>query len=106
MFTKWMVFFLALCSVVSASWQEEVQQIDKQVEGLQDIQDKYRSRAKKNANDAMRWQFQSENYLDARRAWDRAAADKQKIQEIQDQIDDLNQKKQQILEKHGQKQSS
>jgi len=106
MIKKLMVLFLFFTIVVQASWQEDVQKIDQQIAGLEDIQEKYRSRAKKNANDAMRWQFQSENYLDARRAWDRVATDKQKVKEIQDQIDDLRQRKQQILEKHGQKYTS
>ncbi|NGX27356.1 MAG: hypothetical protein K940chlam6_01290 [Chlamydiae bacterium] len=95
------LFFLAV-----ASWQDDVKQIDQQIEDLKDLQGKLRSSAQRNTNNAMRWQFQSENYLDARRAWDRVAADKQKIQELQDQIDDLNAKKQNILQEHGGKKSS
>ena len=102
MFIKFgILFFLTI-----ASWQDDVKQIDKQVEDLGDLQDKLRSNAQRNTNNAMRWQFQSENYLDARRAWDQVAADKQKIQELQDQIDDLNAKKQKILREHGDKKSS
>ena len=88
--------------LVPITWQDEVKEIDKQIEQLETIQDKYRSSAQRNANNAIRWQFQSQNYLDARRAWDKAASDKQKVQELQDQVDDLRAKKQQILEKHGQ----
>ena len=44
----------------------------------------------------MRWQFQNENYLNARRAWDKVAHDKQKIKEIQIQIDDLQQRKEEL----------
>lgn len=94
------IFFLMLCA--SLPWQEEVKQIDQQIEQLQDLQDKLRSSAQRNVNNAMRWQFQRENYLDARRAWDQAAAEKQKIQELQDHIDDLQKRKHKILKDHGQ----
>lgn len=86
--------------------QEEIKQIDAQIEQLEDLQDKLRSSAQRNINNAMRWQFQNENYLDARRAWDRAASDKQKIQELQDQIDDLKARKQKIMQENGSKKSS
>lgn len=98
MFMKSALFFLSLVAAVSP--QDEVRQIDKQIEQLKDLQDKLRSNAVRNTNNAMRWQFQRENYLDARRAWDRVAADKQKIRELQDQIDDLEERKQKILQKH------
>ena len=88
--------------IASATWQEEVAGIDKQVGQLQDLQDRYKSSANRNVNSAMRWQFQNENYLDARRAWDQAAQEKQKIREIQDQIDDLRRRRDQILKEHGQ----
>ncbi len=76
--------------------EQEVQAIDKQIEELQDLQDKYISSAKRKAGNAMRWQFQSENYLDARRAWDQAARDKQIAEEIQIQIDDLETRKKEL----------
>jgi len=79
--------------------------MDQQIAELQDLQDKYRSSAQRNTNNAMRWQFQNQNYLDARRAWDKVAQDKQKIQEIQDQIDDLENRKKQLLKEHGKEQS-
>jgi len=89
-------FFLTLFT--SLSPQEEIAQIDKQIESLQDLQDSLRSSAQRNANNAMRWQFQKENYMDARRAWDQVASDKQKIQELQDQIDDLEVRKRKLQE--------
>lgn len=93
------IFLLTLLAPIS--WQEEVKEIDVQVEQLKDLQDKYKSSVERNINNAMRWQFQNQNYLDARRAWDKAAADKQKIQELQDQIDDLEARKQKIHQKHA-----
>ena len=98
---------LILFSLMAAvDWQDELRQIDQQIEQLQDLQDKYRSSAKRNADNAMRWQFQSENYLDARRAWEKSAQDKQKVKEIQDQMDDLQKRKQKILKEHEPKKSS
>ncbi len=93
-------------SLVKTGSQEEVKQIDAQIEQLEDLQDKLRASAQRNINNAMRWQFQNENYLDARRAWDRAATDKQKIQEVQDQIDDLKARKQKLIQDNGSKKSS
>jgi len=84
-----------------SSSQDEMAKIDAQIEELKDLQDKYRSSMKRHADNALRWQFQNENYLDARRAWDQAAQDKQKIQEIQDQIDDLENRKKKLAEEHG-----
>lgn len=101
MLTSIGIFFLTL--MAAAAWQDEVKQIDQQIQQLQDLQNKLRSNAQRNANNAMRWQFQRENYLDARRAWDHVAADKQKIKEIQDQIDDLETRRQNILKEHGEK---
>lgn len=100
MLTKLSIFFLLILAQGQVSWQEEVKQIDQQIENLGDLQDRYRSSATRHTNNAMRWQFQNENYLDARRAWDQVAQDKQKIREIQDQIDDLNARKQQLLQEH------
>lgn len=88
--------------IASPNWQIEVAGIDKQISQLQTLQDRYKSSAERNVNNAMRWQFQNENYLDARRAWDQAAQEKQKIREIQDQIDDLRRRRDQILKEHGQ----
>ncbi len=99
MFIKFGWIFLSLLS--SVNWQDEVKQIDQQIEDLKDLQDRYYSSARRGTNNAMRWQFQSENYLDARRTWEKVAQDKQKIKEIQDQIDDLKNRKQEILKEHG-----
>lgn len=98
MFTRCALFFLTL--LASQSWQDEVAKYDREIGHLQDLQDRHRSSAERSVNNAMRWQFQNENYLDARRAWDKAAQDKQKIQEIQDQIDDLKNKRDELLKKH------
>jgi hypothetical protein len=96
------MFFLA----ANMNWQDEVSEINHQIEQMEDLQRKLRSRVERNVNNAMRWQFQNENYLDARRAWDKAAVDKQKILEIQDQIHDLNKRKSTLLKEHDANPSS
>lgn len=99
MLLKFGVVILSL--IAGTQWQDELNQINSHITQLEELQDKLRSRAQKNANNAMRWQFQSENYRDARRAWESAAQDKQKIEEIQTQLDILQQRKQRILKEHG-----
>ena len=83
------------------AWKQEVQQIDEQIQELKDVQDRLRLSAEKKANDAMRWQFQNENYMDARRAWDQLALQKKQIEELQSQIDLLEARKEEILRKHA-----
>lgn len=80
-----------------------MRQIDAQIAELNDLQERYRFGIEKNINNAMRWQFQNENYMDARRAWDKIAQDKKKIKEIQEQIDDLEDRKAKILEEDEKK---
>lgn len=103
MLGKLTCFFLTL--LASGNWQDEVKQIDQQIDTLKEWQDKYAASARHHSNNAMRWQFQNQNYTDARRAWEKAAQDKQKIKEIQDQIDDLEKRKQMIVQEHGKEKS-
>lgn len=98
MLKNWGLFLLTM--IAAATWQEEVQQIDMQIQQLEEVQDRLKASAQRNVNNAMRWQFQNENYLDARRAWDRAAQEKQKIRELQDQIDDLKKRKEKLIREH------
>lgn len=88
--------------IASPDWKQEVAEIDQEIAQLQDVQEQLRSKARRNVNNAMRWQFQNENYLDARRAWDQAAQQKQKIQELEDEIQGLKARRETILKEHGQ----
>ena len=112
MYLKYGMIALALCGTLAAeedkqvpevSWEEQVDKIDQQISTFRELQEKVRKNAKRNANDALRWQSQKENFTDARRAWDRAAKEKQKIQEIDDQIQNLESRKENILKEHCQK---
>lgn len=98
MFMKLGLIFLL---TATGEKDQEIARIDRQIEELKDLQERYRYSAEKNTNNAMRWQFQSENYLNARRAWDKVAQDKQKISEIQLQIDDLKMRQAKLLEENG-----
>lgn len=100
MFTKLGLIFLTL--IADGAWQDELQKIDSQVSQLEELQERLRKDAQKNSNNAMRWQFQGENHRDARKAWDRAAQEKQKIEEIQGHLDTLKERKRKILQEHGQ----
>ncbi|NGX39267.1 MAG: hypothetical protein KR126chlam1_00590 [Chlamydiae bacterium] len=93
--------FLMTLLAAGIPWQEEVTQIEREILVLRDLQEKYQASASRSSNNAMRWQFQRENYLDARRAWDKVAHDKQKIRELQDEIDDLEKHKAKLLQEHG-----
>lgn len=96
------LFFLA-SNIENVPWQDQITQMNVQIAELKETQDRYRSSVEKNINNAMRWQFQNENYADARRAWEKVAAEKQKVKEIQEQIDDLEIRKAEILREHGQR---
>jgi ABC-type phosphate transport system auxiliary subunit len=104
---RWMLLFLLFGSMClfaeegqALTWQEQVTKIDEQIQELQDLHDKLNSSNQRNINNAMRWQFENENYLDARRAWDQVARNKQAMQEIQDQVNDLQTERQRIVKEH------
>ncbi len=100
MLTKLGLIFLTL--IADGAWQDELQKIDSQMYQLEQMQERLRKDAQKNSNNAMRWQFQSENHRDARKAWDRAAQEKQKIEEIQGHLDTLKERRTKIMQEHGQ----
>ena len=70
-----------LVALAISSPQHNIDQLDKQIEALENQKERYQMQVEQNINNAMRWQFQNESYLEARRAWQQAAATKQKIQE-------------------------
>ncbi len=96
---NWILATLLLTT--SYTWQDQVKEIDQVIQELEGQKESYRRKAQKNTNNAMRWQFQRNNYMDARRAWDKVVESKQKMVEIQDQIDDLKARKKVIIKKHG-----
>lgn len=97
---KFALVFLSM--VANAQWQDELEKIDRQIEQLEGLQERLRRDAQKNAGNAMRWQSQSDQHNEARRAWDRAAQEKEKIEEIDGHLAKLRDRKQAILQEHGQ----
>ena len=67
--------------------------IDAQIKQLQQERDFYLSRAYRRDLNSMRWQFDSQYYLDARRAYEQSELDRQKAAEIQKKIDKLEAEK-------------
>lgn len=100
---RWIFLLISLCAYAASSpdWQLEVQSIDQKINQLNNMKEELRMGVEKKANEAMRWQFQHENYLDARRAWDELAIKKEQMKEVQAQIDKLEARKQEILKEHA-----
>jgi len=87
-------------STTPTDWRSELESIDRQLPELRDMQEQLRSSIAKKSNNAMRWQFQNENYLDARRAWDQVAREKEQMAAVQKKIDELETRQQELLREH------
>lgn len=106
---RWILLFICIIGSNSETFaadppvnrQQELQTIDQKIFELREAQERARSLAERKANNAIRWQFQNENYMDARRAWDEVAALKTQIQEMQVEVDKLEARKQEILREHA-----
>lgn len=85
----------------TSGWQSELVSIDQQLAELQEMQEQLRSSITRKSNNAMRWQFQNENYQDARRTWDQVAREKEQLAAVQKKIDELEARKQEILQEHS-----
>ncbi|MCI0382348.1 MAG: hypothetical protein L0207_04785 [Chlamydiae bacterium] len=97
-------FFLIFATIPSLSeeaWQTELHQIDREIQELKELKEKYESSAERNENNALRWQFRNETYKDARDAWDRAERDRAKVKELEEQITEREKKRAEIIRKHS-----
>lgn len=94
-------FLFAVESVPEIDPKKEMSEVQRKIDELRNLQDKYRSQVQKNLNNAMRWQFQSENHREARRAWEDAAEQKKKIEEMDHHIETLERRKKQLLKNHA-----
>ncbi len=104
-----MLFFVTCCAIVhsqppppsdSADWQSQVTDLDKRIKSLQELKGRYEGSALRHENNAMRWQFEDEYKLEARRAYSQAEFDREVARKIQSQIDDLNAQRAEILQQH------
>jgi hypothetical protein len=102
---KLFLILTSLVCFVSASadskWKEEVDAIDRQIEDLKELQRGYEGRALSHENQAELLQFKQGELPNARRQWMLADENRVIAEKIQQDIDDLEKKKQQILEKHS-----
>ncbi len=98
-----MMIFLCLCLCLAQNaplWQQEVEALDAQIEELIEEKEGAESRAIRHEDEAMRWQFQERRFSDAREAWRKADIEREKEQEIQEEIGTLKKKREQILKAH------
>lgn len=81
--------------------QEEIQQIDAKIEELIEIKRGYEGRAIWAENQADRMQFEDKYTLETRRYYQIAEENRQKAERIQEEIDRLRARKEELLEKRG-----
>lgn len=84
----------------SDQWKQEAQNIDKAIERLTDLRDKELARAARRQNDGDRLQFQSQSLIDAKRAWADADASREIAARYQEEIDQLQVRRENLLKKH------
>lgn len=82
-------------------WQEELQTIDQAIDKLTDLRNKEIAKAARAQDQGDRLQFQSQNLMDARRAWQEADNSREIAARYQQEIDKLELRKQEILKQHG-----
>lgn len=76
---------------------EQVDQIDREIKQMKDLQNRYRAAARRFEDEGMRFQFQADMQQEAKRAYKKAELAKEKVKDLQAQIDALNEKKAEIL---------
>jgi len=81
-------------------WKQEVENIDNAIKRLTDLRDKELARAARRQNDGDRLQFQSQNLIDAKRAWAEADASREIAERYQQEIDQLQVRRANLLKKH------
>lgn len=79
------------------NWKIEVQSIDQAIERLTDLRNKELARASRSQNQGDRLQFNNQNLVDARRYWNEADASREIAARYQQEIDQLQSRKQEIL---------
>ncbi len=91
------------CSFVfakAASWKQEVMQIDQQIKDLEELKRGYEAKALRLENQAERLQFKNSEYIIAKRYWELADENRQIAKRIQNDIDTLKEKKQELINAH------
>ncbi|MBI3508321.1 MAG: hypothetical protein HY069_01610 [Chlamydiia bacterium] len=97
--TAVLLFALTGMALMRPQAQKEVEQIDQQIEQLQDKKRGYEARALRHEDYIQRLQFDDRAYLEMRRHGQLADENRARAAQMQEEIDRLQAKKQQILEK-------
>jgi hypothetical protein len=88
---------------IADDWKTEVSDIEQEIEKLKNQRNLYLAKAVRLQNQGDRLQFEQNNLIDARRAWQQAQIHREIATRIQEEIDALEKRKTQILETHGMK---
>lgn len=83
------------------AWQQQVDKIDEQIRKLINQRNLHLARATRYQNQGDRLQFTEETLLDARYAWQQAQIHREIAARLQQEIELLQQQRQEILDKHG-----
>ena len=95
------VLFLAAAVAAPMSEEEkELQQIDAKIEKLSKERDQHALQAEKYQKQGDDWQYETNYIQDAYANWAKADAERRQMMEIQEQIEALQDQKQQILQFH------
>lgn len=97
--------FLSFCLVflfVHQGNDAQVDQIDQKIALLENHKTKLKMEIRKERDNAMRWQSQKGGSLEAKRAWQDIDIKEKTLQDIDIKIDELRQKKEQLLQKNNQ----
>jgi len=90
-----LLFFFLLAS------NADIVEIDAKIQELTEMKRGYEARALRHENQAERLQFEDKAFLEARRHIELAQENRQKAAVIQEQIDQLQEKKETLLRKMG-----
>ena len=82
-------------------WQQEVQELDRWINRLTNRRNLELAKATQAQNQGDRLQFQRNQLLDARRAWDKADTHREIAARLDEEIVKLETKKSLILDEHG-----
>ncbi|HEY5259956.1 MAG TPA: hypothetical protein VIJ46_04840 [Rhabdochlamydiaceae bacterium] len=84
-----------------SDWKQELINIDRKVKTLTLRRNLHQARAERLEDDALRWQSRPDLAPDAQSAWKRFEQEKTLVNELQEEIDRLQQRKMEILKEHN-----
>ena len=87
------LFFMASISGV----QEQVDQIDQRIEKLTEEKNSKEAEAARAEDEGMQWEFEDDQQLEARGAFEREDAAKERIKELDAEIESLKKRKAKLL---------